>query len=345
MRQFLSLFVQDLLLSYRSGHVLITGILLVLMLLLVFFLPERIQTHTELVYDASPEQVMNTYFAGHGFPEKILFTDEAEFISALDKQPSKVGVIFSGTLGSPRITIVTQSAVPEENVHLLQASLDSVLAELRGEQAANLEVELLHEPSLPPPFNLNLIPIFLIFEVVLLGFFIAAVLVFQEKQEGTLRAYRITPAGSLAYILSKTALFIVLSLVYGGVLLVAAFGVGIDYLSILLLVVLSSSLMTMLSLAISVFFRNLSEWFFVGVAILMINSLPMISYSLPSFAPGWMTWLPSYLAVFTARDILFRGADFIQTAPSFGYLLAANAGVLLLAYWAVRTRLMKEGGR
>jgi fluoroquinolone transport system permease protein len=36
------------------------------------------------------------------------------------------------------------------------------------------------------------VPVVIVFEVVLLGFLIAAVMMFQEKQEGTLRAYRVT---------------------------------------------------------------------------------------------------------------------------------------------------------
>jgi ABC-2 type transport system permease protein/fluoroquinolone transport system permease protein len=135
----------------------------------------------------------------------------------------------------------------------------------------------------------------------------------------------------------------VLSLAYGAILLVAAFRGTINYPLVLAVLVLTSSLMTMLSLAVSVFYRNLSEWFFVGVGILLVNSLPMISYALPSFAPAWMTWLPSYPAVFAVRGILFHGAGLAEVAPALGYLLAGNLVAFGASYWAVQRRLMKEG--
>ncbi len=353
MKRFTSLFLQDLLLAYRSGHLLITAILLVVMLALVAFLPRQVDMHQELIYDATPGQVVNAFLAAHHAPAGMLFGDREAFEAALAAQPSKVGVVVSGSLAAPRVEVITQGTLAEENVHLLQASIDSVLAELQGTLPAAGAVAgagvlreaplLLHPATAPVPFNLMPVPIMLVFEVVLLGFFIVAVMVLQEKQEGTIRAYRVTPARTLVYIVAKDALFVALSLVYGGILLGAAFGGAIDYPAALAVLALGSSLMTLLSLAVSVFFRDLSEWFFVGVGILLVNSLPMASYMLPSFAPAWMTWLPSYPTVFAVRDILFHGAGLAEVAPALAYLLAGNLLAFIASYWAVQHRLMKGG--
>ena len=43
---------------------------------------------------------------------------------------------------------------------------------------------------------------------------LVAVMIFQEKQEDSIRAYRISPGTVAGYILSKTLVFIVLSIVY-----------------------------------------------------------------------------------------------------------------------------------
>jgi ABC-2 type transport system permease protein/fluoroquinolone transport system permease protein len=344
MKRFLSLFVQDLVVTYRSGHVLITAIILAIVLALVAFLPRSVATHQELICDATPEQALIDYLLEQGYPRDLLFDSREDLAAALAKQPDKIGLVLAGDLAAPRVEIIVQATQAEENIRLLQASLDSVLAELRGDPPAGLPaVELLRAPASPVPLNLNLIPIFLVFEVVFLGFFIVAVMVFQEKQEGTVRAYRVTPARTLAYVLSKTVLFAVLGLAYGGIVLVAAFGGSINYPPILAILVLSSSLITMLSLAVSVFFRDLSEWFFVGVGILLVSSLPMISYALPSFAPAWMTWLPTYPAVFAVRNVLFHGAGLANVAPALSYLLLLNLAAFGACLWAVERRLMKEG--
>lgn len=343
MKRFGSLFLQDLLLAYRSGHVFITLLLLAVMLALVLFLPKELKFHNELLLDTAAGQPLASYLKGQGLGDNVVYTDEAAFRSDLERQPNKIGVIFSGSAAEPHFEIITQNVVAEQNIGLLRASLDQAVLELRGSGGSSLPVNLLRQPAPTPPFNLNLVPIILVFEVVLLGFFIASVMMFQEKQEGTLRAYRITPSGALNYILSKSALFLVLSLLYGLPLLLVAFGTRLNYALVLLILLLSSSLMTLFSLAVAVFFRNLSEWFFVGVAILLINSVPMLAYGFPTFAPDWITWIPSYPAVFATRNIMFHGAGLAEISPTLLYLAAVNLIAFAAAYAAVRYKLLREG--
>lgn len=343
MKRFASLFTQDLLISYRSGHVLIIALLLMVMAALVLFLPEEIRVHNELILDTTPDAALASHLTGLGLGEGVVYTDEAAFRADLERQPNKVGVVFSGGLDAPAFEIITNSAIPVANLRLLEVSLERALLELRGAAQDALPVEYLRPLNPPPAFNVRFVPVILVFEVVLLGFLIAAVMMFQEKQEATLRAYRVSPAGTWTYILSKNALFLVLSLAYGLPILLLAFGLDFNLPLTLLLVALSSLLMTTFSMAIAVFFNNLSEWFFAGVAILVINSLPMISYGLPSFAPAWLTWIPSYSAVFATRDVLFNAATFGDILPTVLYLVALTALAFAAAYVAIRYKLFKEG--
>jgi hypothetical protein len=342
MKRIMNMFAQDFLLAYRNGHVLITVILLIGALLLIAFLPRSLKIHNELLLDTSTDLVLNAYLRQQGVAEEIIFTERAAFDQVLEKNPNKIGIIFSGGLEQPHFEFIVRSAVPEQNLRLLQASLDTAVADMRGDAAAApVQVEYLRQQTGVIPFNLLPLPVLLIFEVVLLGFFIVAVMVFQEKSEGTLRAYRVTPGGTLSYILSKMLLFLVLSLIYGLIPVLFAFGLGVNFLPLLLLLGLSSSLMTMFSLGIASYYRNLTEWFFVGVALLLINSLPIISYGMPAFAPGWLTWLPSYHGVFAVRDVLFSDAGLAQISPTLLYLLALNLAALAFCYYAVRSQLMK----
>jgi ABC-2 type transport system permease protein/fluoroquinolone transport system permease protein len=343
MKRFVSLFTQDLLISYRSGIVLIVGLLLLVMSALILFLPREIKVHNELILDASPGTPLAAYLRSMGVDEGVVYTDEAAFRADLERQPNKVGVVFSGGLDVPAFEIITNSAIPEANLGLLEASLDRAMLELRGTVQDSIPVEYLRPVSAPPAFNVRFVPVAIVFEVVLLGFMIVAVMMFQEKQEGTLRAYRVSPAGAWEYIFSKNALFVVLSFAYGLPLLFLAFGLGFNLPLMLVLIALSSLFMTTLSLAIAVFFNNLSEWFFAGVAILVLNSLPMISYGLPAFAPTWLTWIPSYPSVFAIRAVLFNGATFGDTLPTILYLTALTALALAAAYVAIRYKLLKEG--
>lgn len=343
MKRFFSMFMQDLILAYRSGLILVTGVLLVLMIALVLFLPRELKVHNEMILDQSKGTIPANYLNAQGVKEGVVYIDEQEFSEALQKQPNKIGVILSGDLENPAFEIITNSLIAAENINLLKASLERAILDLRGQSETSLPVVFLRNVSAPPAFNLKVVPIALVFEVVLLGFFFAAVMIFQEKQEATLKAYRVTPAGAWNYILSKNLLFIVLSLAYGIPLLLVGFGTSVNYGLLFLLLILTASMMTLLSLIIAVFFRNLSEWFFVGVAVLVINSLPSISYAMPSFSPRWMTWIPSYPAVFAVRDVLFNQANWAQIQPVIFLLVGLNLVSLVVAYLVVQSKLLKVG--
>jgi hypothetical protein len=123
MKRFMSLFIQDLLLAYRSGHVLITGLLLAGMLALVIFLPAELKIHNELILDKSAGSELAAFLSAHDVPGNIVFTDEAAFRSALERQPNKVGVVYSDGMEQPHFEIITSSVVAEQNIGLLEASL------------------------------------------------------------------------------------------------------------------------------------------------------------------------------------------------------------------------------
>ena len=343
MKRFFSMFIQDLILAYRNGLIFVTGILLVVMIALVLFLPKQIKVHNEMILDLSQGQILATYLNSQNVGDGVVFLDETEFYDQLEKQPNKVGVIFSGDLENPAFEFILNTQIPMENINLLKASLDRAILDLRGESTTTIPVTFLRGDMQTPAFNLKIIPIALVFEVVLLGFFFVSVMMFQEKQEATLRAYRVTPGGAWNYILSKNLLFMVLSIAYGLPLLLVGFGLSINYGLILVLVVLTASMMTLISLFIAVFFRNLSEWFFVGVAVLVINSLPSISYGIPSFSPGWMRWIPSYPAVFAVREVLFNAATWVDILPTLILLVVLNGIGFFLAYLAIQRKLLKEG--
>jgi len=343
MKRFLSTLTQDFVLAYRSGHIFITALLLVIMAALILFLPKDLKTHNELTLDTTLGGELASYLRERGINEKYIFQDRDAFDEGLNKDPGKVGVVYSGSLQSPEFEIITQNEINDENLNLLIASLDRAILEIRGDARDLLEVSYLRPLVGQIPFNLQIIPVVIVFEVVLLGFLIVAVMLFQEKQEATMRAYRITPAGAINYILSKTALFIFLSIAYGLPLLIIGFGLSINYGLALLMIVLSSCMMTLFSLAIAVYFRSLSEWFFVGVIILIINFLPMISYSLPSFAPGWLTWIPSYPLVFSVRDILFYNAGWVQIQNTVIYMSILTVIAFSAAFYSVNYILLKEG--
>ena len=341
----LTLMRQDMLLSHRNHLVSLTAIILLLMVGLIWLLPESLDSGVdEVIYDASQGAQLERYLRQAGAEGATFVQSDATLRAALSESNRGIGVVFEGDVQDPQFRLLTVGRVAEENVNLLRATLDTVIRAMRGAaQEEGFTVQLLREPGPPVPLNLSVVPVALVFEVVLLGFFFGAVMIFQEKQEGVNRAYRVSPATTLDYLLSKTTLFTALSVVYGALLLLAAFQLQADYARVLMLVALTSAMMTLLGLAIAVFFNNISEWFFVGLAVLLINLLPVLSYGMPAFAPRWLTLIPSYPVLFGVREILFpTGATGFMT-PLLLQLLAFNVVAFALCYLALDRKLMKAG--
>ena len=103
------MFLQDLILAYRSGLILVTGVLLVVMIALVLFLPRELKVHNEMILDKSTETILANYLASEGVTEGVVYIEEQEFSESLQKQPNKVGVIFSGDLENPAFEIISNS--------------------------------------------------------------------------------------------------------------------------------------------------------------------------------------------------------------------------------------------
>lgn len=344
MKRLYTLMRQDLILTWRNGLVFFTGILLVIMVAMVWLLPESLGTETaEYVYDGSEGKQLEAFLRQAGAePESFVESPDA-LREALSESSRGIGVIYEGDLREPRFRLLTAGRLAEENVNLVKETLDSVVRAMRGTPppVERFDVEFLRVPGEPVPLNLSFLPVALVFEVVLLGFTFGAVMIFQEKQEGVNRAYRVSPATTVDYIVSKNVVFVLMSVVYGGLLLLAAFGLDAAYGRILLLIVLTSSMMTLVGLAIAVFFNNLSEWFFVGVGVLVLNMLPVLSYSVPTFAPDWLTLIPSYPILFGAREILFSTGKGDLMAPLVLQLAFFNVVAFGLCYLAVDRRLMR----
>ena len=68
---------------------------------------------------------------------------------------------------------------------------------------------------------------------------------------------------------------------------------------------IGTAVFTMIGLAYTSPFRDMSGWFFSMIALLSINMLPVISYTSPAFTPFWMRLIPSYPMLMVYRAAMF----------------------------------------
>ena len=232
-------------------------------------------------------------------PETLSFGTPAQSEDALREAVGKgdaVGFVFD----EDGLTVVHPG--------FSEKSLNIYLLELMHGGLTPVETVSLDVQAKEIPFNLRLTPIFICFEALMVGFILGGALMLAEKQDGTVRALRVAPFGAAKYILAKTLLFSLIGTVYASLICLLTVGTSIHWGSFLLLSFFGTAVFTMIGLAYTSPFRDMSGWFFSMVVLLSVNMLPVISYSSPAFTPFWMRLIPSYPILMAYRAAMFGGS-------------------------------------
>jgi len=249
-------------------------------------------------------------------PAGLMFGTPAESEEALReavRQGDAIGFIFE----EDELTIV--------NPGFAEQTLNIFVLELMQQGFEPVQVQSLDTAAREIPFNLRFTPVFLCFEALMVGFILGGALMLAEKQDGTVRALRVSPLGATKYVLSKTLLFSLIGMLYATLICVFTVGVSINWGAFLLLSFVGTAVFTMIGLAYTTPFHDMSGWFFSMVVLLSVNMLPVISFSSPSFTPFWMRLIPSYPILMAYQSAMFGGSfDIGYTLLAIGVWLAVS---------------------
>ena len=154
--------------------------------------------------------------------------------------------------------------------------------------------------AFPERYLPTMVPIFLLFEPGLVGFMFVGTEIFAEKKDGAIGALAVTPIDWRGYILAKTLLLSLLSVI--GAVLIMAMGTrslnGLPY--VIVGTFLVSIVYTLLGIAVSAKYRDLDDYFIPILGVLVVSLLPFAHYH------GYLTgevWkilyaVPSYPAIY-----------------------------------------------
>jgi len=343
-RRFFALFSQDLVIASRNALMwVLLGALIIIILTVRLVIPADFEMgETQYFYDKSAQGYLETAARLEGFDQERIMGSLPELEQVVAADQNSIGIIFEDDEAVPRVTIIHHGAISLENRNLIAAAIEDSLRPYYGFSGQpDLQVSYLRPAAEKVPQNQNAVPPLLAFEVIVNGFMMVAVLLFQEKMEGTIKAYRVSPGGPSIYVISKAAVFALIGIFYGLLMVIPTIGFSFNILLFLIVLFFGSLIYTWLGLAVAAFFNNISEWLFIGIALLMINMTPVISYGWPSFAPRWLTYIPSYPIIFGLREILFPSGR--SLAELFIFLPLAALVAYLVCYLVVKNKLMREG--
>lgn len=341
-KKLLMLVKQNLILSMRNSLVWVILVSMVIIILVVkFAIPDEISSGNEQYFvDNSTAKTIEKTLIRTGVDESRFIKDYQSLKDLINENKSAVGIIFSGSLEDPKIEVLQKTSINEEQLNLVQASLSKMIGTLNGTWNNDINIEFLRRQSDPIPRNIALVPVLLVFEVLILGFLLVAVFIFQEKGDRVILAYRISPGGTHLYILSKIISFLMIGIIYAFGIIAFTYGFNFNMLDFIILTILGFVLYTLIGLIVALFFEDISGWFIVGIVLLTLNMAPGLSHQLPSLSMNFIKYIPSYHIILGYDTILFSNQK--SLISTFGLLSILTIAAYLLCYILVDKKLMKE---
>lgn len=343
MKRFGSQFIQNLIIIVRNHFHWIILLTLATIIVIYHIFPESYESKTTTYfYDASPDKAMESFLIDYGMADYIGFESVDALTAFIGSNRNYIGVVYDVEEEQRTVTLIHNGKPDAKTHNLWKLATEMIMLYEQGE-LSNMSFQTVALETDPYKMTLKdlLLPIMESFEVMILGFMLVAVAMFQEKEEGSIRAYRVSPGGVWSYILSKAGVWVFLSLIYGTIAIMATHGFDVNWIGLIALIIVGSYFMTVLGMCVAVFFDNMSEWFFIAVTILVINMLPQVSLANPAFSPEWIRILPSYPVMFAVKDALFGTGEVSTIWRTVGLLTAEGVGISLIAYLLIKYKMMK----
>ena len=321
-------FLKDIKLSFKGFYFYIElGMAVIFILVLLFAVSNNTDTSTKMVaYIDIEEMESDVITAGleeHGIDLELLGSRQ-EVVDELEKNRSSVGLIFGVEDDKPVFEYILQGYENEKFRNIIETTIIAAMTSELPEFNVDIPVTTLNENLERLSNRANILPIFFTMNAAFMGLFIIAAYIFLDKDEGTIKAFTVTPARVWHYLLSKVLIMLITGLITSLLVAVAIVGFNINYPLFILAIAVYNIFGSALGLFIASFFEELTKamgWLYISVVMLGFAG---VSYFVPAFSPVIIRLLPSYPMLFSFREVLLKNGD-------SGYVLTTVAGFAIAA--------------
>lgn len=340
------LFRKDLILGIKDVFVILEiAFSIFILLLLMFLVPEDIDREAA-IYIHDDSGILEEFIdqtIGLDKMEKDngeFFVDSREaLIEGMREDKAAMGLVVSGGDGGTyNVEFLTQPYTTEAMITFVDMEMEDLFSLITPpynhyppEVLKSVRITALQEGLRDEiPFNQRLLPAVIMLMVGIIGLFIMISLIGQERVEGTIRAYRVTPASLRQFLASKHLLLLALGCTTFSIIYVPMLGFN-GYLQSLMVIILTiifgSSLGVLLG---SIFDSPMSSMLWV-LLLMIVLSLPAISLFAPAFSPDWLKIIPSYYTLFGLDAAMFPDNNSNIIWQSAGTLAALDVLLLFLS--------------
>ncbi len=352
-----NLFKKNLILGIKDIFVLLeVGFAILILLLLLFLIPEDIKKEATIyVYD-STKVVENFVDASVGLEDmekrqgEYYVNSREEIIEGMQEDRSAMGLIITKNLnGTYNTELLTQPYTTDAMVQYIEIDLEDLLALITPpydfypeEVHDSVRVTALQWGLRDElPFNQRLLPSILLYMVGILGLFIMISLIGQERVEATIRAFRISPASMWEFLLSKHLLLLAIGFTTFSILYLPMMGFG-GYLPSLLIILLTIILGSSIGVILGGLFDTPIASILWVLLLMVVLALPTISLFSPSFSPEWLKLIPSYHTLFGLDAAMFPDNNSHIIWQSAAVLGGLDVVLLVLSTWIFGKLIEKE---
>ncbi|MGM0641633.1 MAG: ABC transporter permease [Thermotogota bacterium] len=300
MKRFLNTLKLDATVANRNWlFIIVIAIALLYVGLINWVIPEELSmemTSNQIILDNTKEKDFEKMMISQNEGIKTADSRE-EMLSFLEENDSSIGIIFN----EKSAEIINQGYESEKQINFLKATLNTLYTQ---PQNINIETQVLEETEEKLTMNKKMFPILLATDVIILGFLFAATMIFQEKNDGSIYAYRVSSAGTGNYIMSKLIVNTLMAVIFSVIFAVFTVGFNFNYGGYLLIVVMSSAFITLLGMFLGQFYNSISEFIYIIMALSIIMTLPVISYMSPAFSMDIFKIIPAYPVIYIIDGFL-----------------------------------------
>jgi len=306
----LTSFLKDLKVSFKTFYIYIEIIMaLIIVLVLLFVVPENFSSSAKayIYFDPALLQTDLGRELSSATMDEIIIVDNKEDIpKLLEEDRNSIGGAILLQEGKMVYDITLQGYESERFRNVIEKALTVDMIMQLPEYESKVSFVTLDENSERLSDRISMLPVFLVINSAFMGLFIIAAYIFMDKDEGTIRAFAVTPSRVWEYLLSKAGIILVTGLITGLLTTILVAGLKPHYIHLSILLIASNLFGSAVGLFIASFYDNVIKAMGALYITIMAFAFASISYFLPSFSPLIIRIIPSYPMLFAFREVFLE---------------------------------------
>lgn len=337
MMKLFSVFAKDMRASFKSFYIYIELVMAgILVAIALFVIPENFDPGFQFFYNVSEElstEGMVESFKDLG-EENVVFVPKQEIQARMEENRNSAAMSLYTEEGKLIIDVTLQGYENQKMRNLISAGL---ISEMGNTEIQPVEKVVLASNVERLSDRLNILPAMLVMNCAFMGLFIIATYVFMDKEEGSIKAFAVTPAKIWQYLMSKIMVLMVTGLITGLLMTIPIAGGKPHYLSLGLLLLTTNAFGSAVGLFIASFYNNILKAMGALYLVMVIMALGITSYFAPSFSPVAITYLPSNPMLFAFRETLLDQPNLVMVYQNILLFL-----VLALVFFGLANHRFKK---